>query len=116
MVRSESRDGGLTWSEGQNAKFPNPNSAIEFLKLASGALLLVYNDSMTQRTPLTASLSTDGDRTYPYRRNIAEGRNSFAYPIGFQAADGRIHIVYTSDQRSVINHAVFSEDWVKKGE
>jgi predicted neuraminidase len=113
IVRAESRDGGLTWSEGQNSRFPNPNSAIEFLKLASGALLLVYNDSMTQRTPLTASLSTDGDKSYQYRRNIAEGRNSFAYPIGFQAADGLIHIVYTSDQRTVINHAMFSEEWVK---
>jgi predicted neuraminidase len=115
IVRSESRDGGATWEEGQNSAFPNPNSAIEFMKLRSGALLLVYNDSMTQRTPLTAALSTDGDRTYPTRRNIAEGRNSFAYPIGFQASDGLIHIVYTSDERSVINHAVFSEDWVKHG-
>ncbi len=113
IVRAESHDGGKTWSEGQNSGFANPNSAIEFLKLKSGALVLVFNDSMTSRTPLTAALSTDGDKTYPHRRNIAEGRNSFAYPIGFQAADGRIHILYTSDQRTVINHAVFSEDWIK---
>jgi predicted neuraminidase len=113
IVRAESRDGGATWSEGRNSAFPNPNSAVEFLKLKSGALLLVYNDSMTSRTPLTAALSTDGDKSYPHRRNIAEGRNSFAYPIGFQAADGRIHIVYTSDQRSVINHALFDEAWVQ---
>lgn len=66
---------------------------------------------MSQRTPLTAALSTDGDRTYADRRNIAEGGNSFAYPIGFQAADGVIHIVYTLDQRTVINHATFSEAW-----
>jgi predicted neuraminidase len=115
IIRAESHDGGMTWSEGRNSGFPNPNSAIEFLKLRSGALLLVYNDSMTQRTPLTAALSTDEDRSYPHRRNLAEGRNSFAYPIGFQAADGRIHIVYTSDQRTVINHAVFDEAWVKAG-
>lgn len=114
IVRAESHDGGATWSEGRNSAFPNPNSAIEFLKLASGALLLVYNDSMSQRTPLTAALSTDGDRTYPYRRNLNEGGNSFAYPIGFEAADGLIHIVYTSDQRTVINHATFSEGWVKR--
>jgi predicted neuraminidase len=114
IVRAESHDGGMTWEEGRDSGFPNPNSAIEFLELKSGALLLVYNDSMTQRTPLTAALSTDGDRTYPNRRNIAEGRNSFAYPTGFQAADGSIHIVYTSDGRSVINHAVFSEEWVKQ--
>ncbi len=73
------------------------------------------NDSMFQRTPLTAALSTDGDKSYPFRRNIADGRNSFAYPTGFQGADGLIHIVYTSDQRTVINHAVFSEGWVKAG-
>jgi predicted neuraminidase len=114
IVRAESHDGGATWSPGVNSAFPNPNSAIEFLKLASGALLLVFNDSMSQRTPLTAALSIDGDKTYPFRRNIIEGRNSFAYPTGFQAADGLIHIVYTSDQRTVINHAVFSEAWVKR--
>lgn len=115
IVRSESRDGGATWQPGRNSSFPNPNSAVEFLKLRSGALLLVYNDSMSDRTPLTAALSTDGDRTYPNRRNIAGGRNSFAYPTGFQASDGTIHIVYTSDQRSVINHAVFTEAWVAGG-
>ena len=113
LVRAESHDGGATWSEGRDSAFPNPNSAIEFLRLASGSLLLVYNDSMTQRTPLTAALSADRDKTYPFRRNLAEGRNSFAYPIGFQAADGLIHIVYTSDQRTVINHAVFGEAWVR---
>ena len=113
MIRSESHDGGATWANGRDSAFPNPNSAVEFLKLRSGALLLVYNDSMTRRTPLTAALSLDADKSYPYRRNLAEGQNSFAYPIGFQAADGLIHIVYTSDGRTVINHAVFSEEWVK---
>jgi predicted neuraminidase len=112
-VRAESHDGGQTWAEGRNSMFPNPNSAVEFLKLKSGALLLVYNDGMNARTPLTAALSVDGDKTYPHRRNIAEGKNSFAYPKGFQATDGRIHIVYTSDQRAVINHAVFDEEWLK---
>lgn len=113
IVRAESHDGGATWSEGRDSAFPNPNSAVEFLKLDTGSLLLVYNDSTSQRTPLAAALSTDGDKTYAYRRNIAEGRNSFAYPIGFQATDGLIHIVYTSDQRTVINHAIFTEAWVK---
>jgi predicted neuraminidase len=115
IVRAESHDGGRTWSEGQNSRFPNPNSAVEFLKLRSGNLLLVYNDSMTARTPLTAALSMDQDRTWPVRRNIAEGPNAFAYPIGFQASDGLIHIVYTSDRRTVVNHAVFDETWVAAG-
>jgi len=82
---------------------------VEFLRLRSGHLLLIYNDSMTGRTPLTAALSTDGDRTYPYKVNLAEGRNSYAYPFATQGRDGRIHLVFTSDQRTVVHHAVFEE-------
>lgn len=52
IVRSESHDGGWTWGEGKNSPFPNPNAAVDFLKLKRGRLLLVYNHSMTRRTPL----------------------------------------------------------------
>lgn len=109
LVRSESRDGGKTWSEGKDSKFPNPNSAVDFIKLRNGHLLLVYNDSMSRRTPLTVAISTDGDRTYPHRRNIAEGSGDFAYPTAIQTADGRIHVLYTTDRRGVIRHAEFDE-------
>lgn len=112
IVRAESLDGGRTWTEGLDSSFPNPNAAVDFLKLASGNLLLVYNDSMNRRTPLTVSLSTDGDQSYPHRRDIADEDRDYAYPIVFQARDGRIHLVYTSDRRSVINHAIFDESWV----
>jgi predicted neuraminidase len=112
LVRAESTDGGWTWTPGRDSAFPNPNAAVDFLKLKSGNLLLVYNDSMVGRTPLVAALSTDGDRTYPHRRAIAKGPGDFAYPIAVQTADGRIHVVYTSDGRRVVNHAVFSEDWM----
>lgn len=115
IVRAESRDGGLTWSEGKDSAFPNPNAAVEFLKLQSGRLLLIFNDSMARRTPLTAALSTDQDRTWTSRRNIREGEGDFGYPSAFQARDGRIHVVYTSDRRTVVNHATFDEDWVISG-
>ena len=36
LVRAESRDGGLTWTEGKDSAFPNPNAAVDFLKLKSG--------------------------------------------------------------------------------
>jgi predicted neuraminidase len=114
IVRSESHDGGRTWSEGRDSAFPNPNAAVDFLKLKSGHLLLVYNDSMDDRTPLTVAISTDQDKTYPYRRNIAEGKDSFAYPYVIQGADGKIHIVFTSQARTQINHAVFEEGAIVK--
>jgi predicted neuraminidase len=115
IVRAESHNGGNTWSEGKDSQFPNPNAAVEFIKLRSGRLLLIFNDSMTRRTPLTAAVSSDQDRTWPVRRNICEGENDFAYPSAFQGRDGRIHLVFTSDRRSVVNHAVFDEEWLLHG-
>jgi len=115
LVRSESTDGGRTWSEGQDSKFPNPNAAVDFIKLQSGALLLVYNNSMTERDPLSVALSTDQDKTWPWRRDIATGPHDYAYPVAIQTRDGKIHVVYTSEQRTVVNHAVFDEAWIQAG-
>jgi predicted neuraminidase len=109
VVRSESRDGGRTWSEGKDSAFPNPNAAVDFLRLKNGHLLLVFNDNMNDRNPLTVAISTDGDKSYPARRDVATGKDSFAYPYVIQAADGKIHLVYTSHARTVINHAIFDE-------
>lgn len=115
LVRSESFDGGKSWSEGRGSRFPNPNAAVDFLKLGSGNLLLVYNDSMNDRTPLTVALSRDGDKTWPIRRNLAVGPFDYAYPFAIQTRDGRIHVVYTSHERTIVNHAVFDESWIRSG-
>jgi predicted neuraminidase len=42
IVRSESSDGGKTWTPGADTQMPNPNAAIDLLKLANGHLLMVY--------------------------------------------------------------------------
>jgi predicted neuraminidase len=110
LLRAESRDGGYTWSNAVETRFRNPNSAVDFIKLRSGNLLLVYNDNMNDRTPLTLAVSTDGDETYTYRRNIMTGDNTFAYPYAIQGRDGRIHIVCTTDGRTTILHAVLEEN------
>jgi predicted neuraminidase len=80
IVRSESHDGGWTWGEGKDSPFPNPNAAVDFLKLKSGRLLLVYNHSMTRRTPLSLTLSSDQDRTWPIRRDLAHWRQRLWLP------------------------------------
>ena len=115
LVRAESHDGGWTWSEGVNSKFPNPNAAVDFIKLRSGNLLLVFNDSMNERTPLAVALSADADLTYPWQRNVAQGPYDFAYPLAVQTRDGKIHLIFTSHERTVVNHAVLDEDWIKQG-
>lgn len=115
IIRSESRDGGRTWSEGKDTDFPNPNAAVEFIKLANGHLMLIYNDSISDRTPLTVSISENQDRSYPYKYNLVDGPGDFGYPTAFQARDGRIHLVYTSDERTVVNHIVFNEEDILQG-
>lgn len=110
LVRSESRDGGVTWSEGQDSQFPNPNAATDLIKLKNGHLLLVYNDSdQGRRLPLTVAISTDHDQTWKYKRDIVTTGDSAAYPTAIQASDGKIHIMYTSHRRRQINHVVFDE-------
>jgi predicted neuraminidase len=114
VIRSESRDGGHTWSKGTNSEFPNPNSAVDFIKLASGNLLLLNNHTnVGDRMPLTAYISTDNDRSYPHRRHIVNiPGDTAAYPVAIQTRDGKIHVVYTSQERQVVNRAVFDESAV----
>jgi len=111
VLRSESRDGGRTWSKATDSPFKNPNSAIDFLKLKNGHLLLVFNDTnVGDRMPLTAAISTDGDRSWPHRRNLLnKPGDTAAYPVVIQTTDGKIHVVYTSQNRQVINHLVTDE-------
>lgn len=110
VVRAESRDGGYTWSQGKDTKFPNPNAAVDFLRLKSGRFLLVFNNSFDDRWPLTLAISADGTESFPYRRDVTAGEGSFAYPFAIQAKDGVVHVVFTSNDRTVINLATFREE------
>ena len=107
VVRTESHDGGKTWSDGVETKFPNPNAAVELIRLRNGHLLFVYNDSFNDRTPLTAAISTDNGKTFPHHRNLAEGDGDFGYPTAIQTADGKIHVSYTSNERTVVRQPCF---------
>jgi len=110
LVRTESRDGGFTWSPGEDSQFPNPNSATDFIKLASGNLLLVYNDNnLGQRMPLTVAISDDNTESWKYKRDIVNQKGSAAYPTAIQTADGKIHVFYTSHRRRQVNHLTFDE-------
>ena len=111
LYRSQSNDGGRTWTPAESTQFKNPNSAADFIKLQNGHLLLVFNDTNTDdRMPLTVAISTDNDKTYPYRRNVVnKPGDTAAYPSAIQTQDGRIHIVYTSGKREQIDHISFNE-------
>ncbi|HCP37204.1 MAG TPA: hypothetical protein DIT98_05135 [Verrucomicrobiales bacterium] len=114
VVRSDSYDGGKSWTQGVETTFPNPNAAVELIRLANGHLLFVYNNSMDDRSPLTCAVSTDGGTSFPYKLDLMSGEGSFAYPTALQTPDGLIHVLFTSDERTTIRHATFSEDVILK--
>lgn len=108
MVFTESHDGGWTWSKGVDSKFPNPNSAMDMIKLKSGHLMLVYNDHMYRRRKLTLALSTDLGKTFSQHYLLMNDDAGMAYPYVIQGKDGRIHVVFTYE-RVKIMYAVFEE-------
>lgn len=109
MLRSRSTDGGYTWTDAERTEFPNPNAAVELIKLKNGHLLLVYNDNMNDRTPLAVAVSTDNGQTWPHRRVIAGGQNEYAYPYAIQAQNDKIYLIYTTNGRTTVMMSVFEE-------
>lgn len=108
-----SDDLGKTWRDVKRSKLPNPDSGIDAIRLESGALVLAYNDSAFYRTPLTVALSEDEGKTWRIKKNIETAQKEFSYPFLIQTPDGRIHLSYTADDRRVIKHAEFNEEWLK---
>lgn len=114
IVKTESHDGGVTWSRGEDTPFPNPNAAIDLLKLRNGHLVLAYNHSNDgSRNPLYFRVSTDNGKTWPTARKMVDQPEEEQYPYLIQASDGCIHCVFTSHGRSIINHFVVSESEIK---
>jgi len=113
LTQTWSGDGGKTWSALTAAALPNPNSGIDALTLADGRQLVVYNHAAHRpdeptgdRCPLDVAVSEDGLAWHHALTLEAEPcENGYAYPAVIQAADGKIHLTYTVNRRS-IRHVV----------
>ena len=116
IKRSESLDGGLTWSEVKSTPLPNPGSGVEAMVLRNGHLILIYNDRKNSRDRLAVSISTDEGATWSKTRHLedrAGGR--FDYPSIIQGSDQTIHVTYSYNVKT-IKHARFNEEWVMQGD
>lgn len=109
IQRAASHDGGHHWTHATDTEFKNPNSAIDLEKLKNGHLVLVYNNHAYERTPLSIAISTDQGKSFPYRRDIAGGENTYAYPYMIQTRDEKILVLYTTNNRTSIMLSEFHE-------
>lgn len=126
---SFSSDGGYTWTPGRDSHIDGPCSRFFIRRLKSGRLLMInhYNfdqridldDIMSQgnvkswkgRSHLTAMLSEDDGKTWPYTLLLDE-RNEVSYPDAKEADNGYIYATYDWErvtQREILM-ACFTED------
>ncbi len=105
-----SSDNGETWSEMDAISLPNPNSGIDGVTLKDGRQFLVYNptgENWGDRVPLSIALSTNGKNwkrvldLEPLRGNTDKEGEEYSYPTAIQAEDGKIHLVYTWNRKTV---------------
>ncbi len=94
---SYSDDGGNTWSVGEDTGWGGPDSRFFIRHLRSGRVLLINHYNYTGRSHLTAMLSEDEGKTWPYKLLLDE-RSSVSYPDAVEAPDGNIYITYDRER------------------
>jgi predicted neuraminidase len=110
-----SDDNGWTWSEPEASSLPNPDAAVDGLRLRDGRVLVVYNDAASGRENLRLAVSADAGRTWrPGPRIEAGAGKEYSYPFLAEGADGRIHLTYTWERKR-IKHVAFNVAWLADG-
>lgn len=98
---SHSYDRGRNWSQGEDSGLGGPCSRFFIARLRSGRILLINhvntNPESRERTNLTALLSEDDGRTFPYSL-LLDARNQVTYPDAHEAEDGSIYITYDRER------------------
>jgi len=101
---SHSYDRGKTWSAGEDSKLGGPCSRFYISRLKSGRVLLINHINFKGRNNLTALLSEDDGKTFPYSLLLDE-RNNVSYPDAVECEDGFIYITYDRE-RGCFKHSL----------
>ena len=107
-----SQDQGKRWTPLARTMLPNPNSAIDGLKLSNGQFLLVYNHSSTDRGVLNVAVSHDGQIWEAALVLENTPGAEFSYPAVIQTRDELVHVTYSAN-RERIKHVVIDPTQLK---
>lgn len=99
---ADSYDSGLHWGKDFDTGYKGPCSRFHIRRLPSGRILLINHYEFTGRNNLTAMLSEDDGKTFPYRLLLDE-RSSIAYPDATVDNEGRIHITYDRERGAFLS-------------
>jgi predicted neuraminidase len=98
---ADSLDGGLTWTDARPLEIPNPNSGIDAVRLQDGRVVLVYNHSARERTPLNLAVSPDGEHFSNFATLESEP-GEFSYPSLVQSPAGDLLLTYTWKRKRIV--------------
>jgi predicted neuraminidase len=101
--RSDSQDGGRSWSSAYPIDLPNNNSGLDVARLRDGTLALACNPvagNWAARTPLSVLLSKDNGETWPERIDLETDPGEFSYPAIIETEDG-LAVSYTWNRRRI---------------
>lgn len=94
---ADSYDGGQHFGKDFDTGYKGPCSRFHIRRLPSGRILLINHYNYSGRNNLTALLSEDDGKTFPYHLLLDE-RNNIAYPDAAIDKDGMIHITYDRER------------------
>src|SRR5680860_874947 len=110
VAQNWSEDNGKTWGKMTATSLSNPNSGVDGVTLKDGRHILIYNPTSKNwgdRVPLSLGISTDGRNwnrvldLEPLRETTDREGEEYSYPTVIQAPDGKVHIVYTWNRKTV---------------
>lgn len=106
LYRSESADGGETWSAFERTDIPNPNNKPKLLNLPDGRIALIHTPDgrigFKYRHPLSVWVSEDGLKTFAYKKDIVDFPGWLSYPDGiYDETDGRIKFAFELNRHDV---------------
>jgi predicted neuraminidase len=95
VCRSESRDGGKTFTPAEPIDLPNPSTGLDTVTTAAGDVFLVYNHTPMGRTPLSLARSVDNGKTWKKVHDLETEPGEYSYPAMIETQSGKLAITYT---------------------
>ena len=105
ICRSDSRDGGRTWSPAERTNLPHNNSGIDLVRLPGGTLVLCCNPiegGWPLRSPLSLLVSRDNGRTWTRLIDLeTEKGGEFSYPAILADGPDAVAVAWTWKRKRI---------------
>lgn len=103
LLRSDSFDGGKSWSPFRPSGIPNPGSKFRLFSLSGNRIALLHNPDPARRNPLALWISDNDMVSWDYRKILTDFPGNVQYPDGVISADERfLHFAFDYNRHDLI--------------